>query len=194
MSVFNSPFIWENCRHFAAPSLVSPRNDFWRTTAKIPYWWRVTIQFWVVTRHQYGIYVLVRQTLFRGETRDGAAKCLLFSQPSSREFTQRRRRRRRERQKSNRFRQAKQQLCTCITRFCTFLCRRCKTTRWNCLISLFVEDGNKRQQLSFSFPDFWCSPLEFNYKKIANIWRNKRDGISAIKFAAGQIHFLSDVS
>ena len=189
MSVFNSPFIWENCRHFAAPSLVSPRNNVWRTTAKIPYWWRVNIQFWVVTRHQYGIYVLVRQTLFRGETRDGAAKCLLFSQPSSREFTQRRRRRHRERQKSNKFRQAKQQLCTCITRFCTFLCRRCKTTTWNCLISFFVEDGNKRQQLSFSFPDLWCSPLEFNYKKIANIWRNKRDGISAIKFAVGQITF-----
>ena len=57
-----------------------------------------------MTRHQYGIYVLVDQTLFRGETSDGAAKCLLFSQPSSREFTQRRRRRHRERQKSNRFR------------------------------------------------------------------------------------------
>ena len=30
--------------------------------------------------------------------------------------------------KSSRFRQAKQQLCTCITLFCTFLCRRCTTT------------------------------------------------------------------
>ena len=38
-----------------------------------------------------------------------------------------RRQRRRERQKSNRFRLAKQQLCTCITLFCTFLCR-CFTT------------------------------------------------------------------
>ena len=27
--------------------------------------------------------------------------------------------------KSNRFRLAKQQFCTCITLFCTFLCRRC---------------------------------------------------------------------
>ena len=110
-----------------------------------------------------------------------------------REFTQRRRLRQQERQKSNRFRQAKQQLCTCITLFCTFLCRRCTTTTWNCLISRFVEDGNKRQQLSFSFPELWCSPLEFNSKKIANIWRSKRDGISAIKFEAAQIHFLSDV-
>ena len=61
------------------------------------------------------------------------------------EFTQRRRRRQREGQKSNRFRQGKQQLCTCITLFCTFLCRRYTTTAWNCLISRFVEDGNKRQ-------------------------------------------------
>ena len=30
-------------------------------------------------------------------------------------------------------------------------------------------------------------------KKFANIWRIKRDGISAIKFEAAQIHFLSDV-
>ena len=84
----------------------------------------------------------------------------------NREFTQRRRRRQREWPKSNRFRQAKQQLCTCITLFFTFLCRRCTTTTWNCLISRFVEDGNTRQQLSFSFPKLWYSPLEFNSKKI----------------------------
>ena len=30
-------------------------------------------------------------------------------------------------------------------------------------------------------------------KKIVNIWRIKRDGISAINFEAAQIHFLSDV-
>ena len=30
-------------------------------------------------------------------------------------------------------------------------------------------------------------------QKIANNWRIKRDGISAIKFEAAQIHFLSDV-
>ena len=30
-------------------------------------------------------------------------------------------------------------------------------------------------------------------KKIANIWRIKRDGISVLKFDAEQIHFLSDV-
>ena len=39
---------WENIRHFATPPLVSPRNDVWETSAEIPYWWRVTIQIWVV--------------------------------------------------------------------------------------------------------------------------------------------------
>ena len=29
----------------------------------------------------------------------------------------------------------------------------CTTTTWMCLISGFVEDGNTRQQLSFSFPE-----------------------------------------
>ena len=36
--------------------------------------------------------------------------------------------------KIHRSRLAKQQLCTCITLFCTFLCR-CTTTTWNFLIS-----------------------------------------------------------
>ena len=116
---------------------------------------------------------------------------LIASYSYSREFKQGRPRRQRERQKSNEFRPAKQQLCTCITLFCTFLCRRCTTTTWNCLISRFVEDGNKRQLLSFLFLNFDAlSPLEFNFKKV---WRIKRDGISAIKFEAAQIHFLSDV-
>ena len=37
----------------------------------------------MVTRHQYGIFAVVRQTLFRGETSDGAAKCQLFSHINS---------------------------------------------------------------------------------------------------------------
>ena len=36
--------------------------------------------------------------------------------------------RQRERQNSNRFRLAKQQLCTCLTLLCIFLCRRCTST------------------------------------------------------------------
>ena len=86
----------------------------------------------------------------------------------NRELKQRRGRRRRqgELQKSNRFRLAKQQLCTCITLFCTLASRRCTTTTGKCLISRFVEDWNTRQQLSFSFPELWHSPLEFKFKKL----------------------------
>ena len=41
---------------------------------------RSTTQIWVVTRHQYGIFVLVSQTSFGGETSSSVAKCRLFSQ------------------------------------------------------------------------------------------------------------------
>ena len=114
----------------------------------------------------------------------------------NRELKQRWRRREWERPKRkamDRLILAKTHLCTCITLFCTFLSRRCTTTTWKCLISRFVGDGNTRQQLPFSFPELWCSPLEFNSKTFANIWWIKRDGISAITFEAARIHFASDV-
>ena len=38
----------ENSRHFVTPPMVFPPNDDWVTTEKIPYWWRVTTQIWVV--------------------------------------------------------------------------------------------------------------------------------------------------
>ena len=41
---------------------------------------RSTPQIWVVTRHQYGIIVLVSQASFRGQTSGVVAKCQLFSQ------------------------------------------------------------------------------------------------------------------
>ena len=95
---------------------------------------------------------------------------------------QRRRRRQRERRKSNRFRLAKKQLCTCITLLCTFLCRHCTTTTWKCLISRFVENANTRQQLYFSFAKLWYSLSEFNSRKnckhLTNWTRwNKRDKV-----------------
>ena len=70
-----------------------------------------------------------------------------------RELKQRRPRRQRGRQKSNGVRLAKEKLCTCITLFYTFLCCRCMTTMWNCLIWRFVEDVNTRQWPSFSFSE-----------------------------------------
>ena len=90
---------------------------------------------------------------------------------------QRRRRRQQERKKSNRFRLAKQQLCTCITLFWTFLCRRCTTTTWKCLISRCVEDF-----LFLWDSELQYSLLEFNYRKICQhltnwtSW-NKRDKV-----------------
>ena len=88
---------------------------------------------------------------------------ILVSQ-NNRELKQRRWWWQQERQKSNRLRLAKQQLCTCIMLFVYFFAVR--TTTWKCLISLFVEDVNTREQLSFSFPELQYSLLEFNCRKI----------------------------
>ena len=94
--------------------------------------------------------------------------------------TQRRRCRQRGRQKIKRFRLTKQQLCTCIMLFCTFLCRRCTTTTWKRLIWRFVKDVNARLRLCTSFPTLRYSLLEFNSRKklqhLTNWLRwNKRD-------------------
>ena len=93
------------------------------------------------------------------------------------ELKQRRRRCQRERQKSNRFRLAKPQLCTCITLFCTFLIRRFTTTTLKCQISRFVEDGNSRQQLLILFLNFDTVLENSTPNEVANIWRTKQDGI-----------------
>ena len=95
---------WESSRHFATPPLVSPRNDFWETSAEIPYRWRVITQIWVVLliglkqishvarpirsitqiwvvlHLQYGISALVFQPSFRRGTSGGFAKWRLFFQ------------------------------------------------------------------------------------------------------------------
>ena len=68
--------------------------------------------------------------------------------------------------KNNVFRLAKQQLCSCIMLFCTFICHCCMITMWKCLNSRFVENVNTRRWLSFSFPELWYSLLEFNSTKI----------------------------
>ena len=70
------------------------------------------------------------------------------------ELKQRWQRRQGKRQKSNRFRSAKQPIFTFIALFCTFLLRHCMTSTWDCVISRFVEDGNTRQQLSFRLQSF----------------------------------------
>ena len=57
----------------------------------------------------------------------------------------------RERQKSNRFILAKQQLCTHITPTIQL--------ESQCLTSRFVENVNRRQQLSFSFHELKSSTI-----------------------------------
>ena len=66
--------------HDATTGPPPPRNDIWELSAEIPYWWRITTQIWLVTRHQYGISALNSQMSLRGETRGGVVKCRLFSQ------------------------------------------------------------------------------------------------------------------
>ena len=103
--------------------------------------------------------------------------------PFIRKLKQGRRRRQRERQKKNFARASRF--------FCTFLCRRCTTTTWKCLISRFIEDRNTKQQfqslstttvlfrttftrtikldllLNFFFsPELWYNPFEFNSKEV----------------------------
>ena len=107
----------------------------------------------------------------------------------TREFTRRRRRRQRERQNINGFRLAKQQLCTCITLFCTFLCRRYTTTTFT-----FCRGREHKKAIFFFFSwtlmQFFGIHLQKHFSSIQ--WRIKGDGISVIKFEAAQIHYLSD--
>ena len=56
----------------------------------------------------------------------------------------------------------KQQSCTCITLFYTFLCRHCTPTTWKCLISRFVGDVNTTRRLSFCFLELRYNRLKFN--------------------------------
>ena len=80
---------------------------------------------------------------------------------------QRQQGRQRARQNSNRFILAKQQVCTCITRFCTILNRRCKTATWNFLISLahFMEYPTQ----SLSFCNLHTVRLDSSSENFANI-------------------------
>ena len=89
---------------------------------------------------------------------------------------------------------AKQQLCTRITLFCTFLLAvvarlQRKSALFHVLSRTGTQDNNFRfLSLNFDTVLDISTPKEF-----ASIRRIKRDGISAIKFEVARIHFLSDV-
>ena len=99
--------------------------------------------------------------------------------------------------KNNRFKLAKQQLCTCITLFCTFLSRRCKSATWNFLISRarFMELMNTAQEFSFSFCKLRYGPFGFNPRQFRQDFKNKKKlNKIAMKFETVRgIHFLRDV-
>jgi len=82
-------------------------------------------------------------------------------------------------QKSNRFRLGKEQLCTSIMLFCTFLSLCCTTATWNFLISLarrrLMGYVNTTQKCSFSFSKPRYGPFGFNPENFANIWQIKRN-------------------
>ena len=54
--------------------------------------------------------------------------------------------------KKQRFRLAKQQLCTCITPFdCTFLCRHCMTKMWKCQPNFMFCGWSEHKTTTFFF-------------------------------------------
>ena len=76
-------------------------------------------------------FIFLLSILYSNNVRKTFTSNYVTKNPSSdcdnhRELKQRRRRRQREGQKTNRIRLTKQQLCECITLFCTLLCRHFK--------------------------------------------------------------------
>ena len=86
----------------------------------------------------------------------------------------------------------KQQLCSCIKHFCTFLCRFCTTTTWNWLIQRFI---GKRATTKFYFSFWtWKRFLGIQLQKGSpSFWQSKGVKIIAMKTERMQIHFLYNV-
>ena len=83
--------------------------------------------------------------------------------------------------KRNRFILAKKQLCTCLTLFCTFLCRHCATTTLQRLISHDVLWRTLTQDNDFLFFS-WTLIQSFTIqlqKKLPTFDGTERDEISA---------------
>ena len=119
-----------------------------------------------------------------------------FLDHNNREFKQRQRRRQREQLKSNKFILAKQQLCTCITLYWTFLSRRCRTASWNFLISraCFMEKVNTTQKFLFLFLHLNTVLWESTLENFANIWQLKWNWRRSIEFETVRCHFLREIS
>ena len=92
--------------------------------------------------------------------------------------------------RSNRFWLAKQQLCTCITLFCTFLFLPCTTTKWNDKI-LSVFWGRERQGDKFYHLclNSGVAPLfssNINFPLLSN-WATRDNGEMVWKDAAAYL-------
>ena len=96
--------------------------------------------------------------------------------------------------KSNRYIKQNNKLAR-ATRFFTFLCRYCTTTTWKCLISLFMEDVNKRRRNFLSvFLNLSAVSKKSTPGKLLYIRHFRRIGIiNATKFGKTLFHFKSDV-
>ena len=87
---------------------------------------------------------------------------------------------------------ATERLCSSITIFCTFLCHRCTTTSWKCLIDyVFWRTWTKESDFLFVFLNFRYSVYEFtfrkNYQHLTNWTRwNKCDQLTK----DGRVFFL----
>ena len=96
--------------------------------------------------------------------------------------------------KRNRFRLAKQQLCTYSTFFCTFLYLHRTTTTRKCLILRFVEDVNTTERLSFFLS--WTSIQSFIFQlqlgEFGNIWRPEQNGMSSKQWNIRRLNFSWD--
>ena len=83
--------------------------------------------------------------------------------------------------KKQRIRQAKQQLCTCITLFCTFLCRRCTTSTYVKVPNFTFFRGRENEQpVSWPFLFSWTSIQSFRIQlQKYSFWTrwNKRDKV-----------------
>lgn len=100
-------------------------------------------------------------------------------------------------QKRHKSRLAKQQLCTWITLFCTFLCCHKITTTQNCLILRFVENMNARQWFSnilfLKLDTIQSLTIQLQENSLTLIIWQWWLGIRAMNFETVWIHFLWNV-
>ena len=79
--------------------------------------------------------------------------------------------------KKSRARLAKQQLCTCIRLFCTFLCRFCMTWTWNFLLFLYLDQSLRIDST----------------ENFANVRKIEWNAARVMKLETARIRFSSDV-